>query len=124
MFSKQDFQGDNLNRLCCIIMHEMGQHPLQKYNNLSYASQKDFDNRLNKYIQQLPDENWEAELINDFIEIMNNKIFVKEFNANEWQCDEVITDVQHLEKPTLQRDASLNIISVEHIDEPTVCKDI
>ena len=57
----------------------------------------------------------------DFNDVINNKIFVKEFNANEWRCDEVITDVQHLEKPTLERDTTQNIMSAEHIDETAVC---
>ena len=121
MFSKTDFQGDNLHRLCVIIMHKMGQHPLHQYDLLSYASQKEFDNKLNKYIQYLPDKNWEEVLIHDFNDVINNKIFVKEFNANEWRCDEVITDVQHLEKPSLERDATQNIMSAEHIDESAVC---
>ena len=124
MFSNKVIQGDNLDRLCCIIMHQMGQHPLQQYALLSYASQKEFDNKLNEYIKLLPDKNWEEKLINDFNDVINNKIFVKEFNAKEWRCDEIITDVQHLRRPILQNDVSLNIISVEHIDEPTICQNI
>ena len=59
MFSKEDLHGDNLNRLCCIIMDQMGHHPLEKYSMLSNASQQEFDNRLNEYIKYLPDVDWE-----------------------------------------------------------------
>ena len=124
MFSQEDFKGDNLNRLSCIIMHQMGQYPLAKYANLSYASQKEFDNRLNEYIKKLPDNDWETVLIQEFNEIINKEIFGKSFQPSEWQCDEVVTDVQHLEKPKLERSARENIISNESIDESTVCKDI
>ena len=124
MFSQEDFKGDNLNRLSCIIMHQMGQHPLAKYANLSYASQKEFDNRLNEYIHHLPNDDWETVLIQEFNEIINKEIFGKSFQPSEWQCDEVVTDVQHLEKPKLERSTAENIISTESINESAVCKDI
>ena len=124
MFTKEDLQGDNLNRLCCIIMHQMGQHPLTRYATLSYASQKEFDNKLNEYIQFLPDEDWQEGIIEHFDEIINKEIFNKSFQASAWVADEVITDVQHIEKPTLERDMSGNIISTKNIDESAVCKDI
>ena len=58
-------------------MHQMGQHPLARYANLSYASQKEFDNRLNEYIHHLPDDDWQEVLIQQFNEIINKEIFNK-----------------------------------------------
>ena len=61
MFSQEDFKGDNLNRLSCIIMHQMGQHPLVQPSSKS----KEFDNRLNEYIQF--NDDWESNRANEII---------------------------------------------------------
>ena len=79
---------------------------------------------MKEYILYLPVDNWELVIMNDFNTIITKEIFEKSFNPSAFTADEVITDVQHLKRPTLQRDASLNILSVEHIDESAVCQNI
>ena len=116
MFSKSDIQGDNLHRLSCIVMSQLGEHPLQHYNYLSYARQKEFENKFDNYIKALPND-WQEVITQDFNEVINRDVFSKGFNPAEYRCDEVITDVQHIQKPKLERDTSLNIISIEGIDE-------
>ena len=123
MFSKTDFQKDNLHRLCVITMHEMGQHPLTQYSSLSYASQKEFEHKINGYIKQLPADNWLDVIVERFNNIIHKEIFDKSFRATEWRSDEVITDVQHLEKPTIEKDDSEIIMSAQDIDESAVCED-
>ena len=43
MFSQADFQGENLHRLCVIIMNSLDKHPLTQFHTLSNAYQKLFD---------------------------------------------------------------------------------
>ena len=99
----------------------MGQHPLTKYATLSYASQKEFNNKLNEYIKYLPKKDWQECIIEQFDEIINKEVFNKSFQPSSWIADEVVTDVQHLEKPKLESSTGENIISAESIDESTVC---
>ena len=89
-----------------------------------YASQKEFDNRLNEYIKYLPHVDWEITIVNKFNDIISSKVFDQSFDPLKWKADQVITDVQHLKKQESEEDIPQNIISVEHIDESAVCQNI
>ena len=85
-FSHEDFKVvANVDRLRVIIMHEMEYYPLKTFKQLSNREQKRFNTLLNAYIEKLPDEkaDWDLVLQNDFNEVCVNEIFTQDFDASK-----------------------------------------
>jgi hypothetical protein len=121
MFSQADFQGDSLHRLCVITMNSLGKDPMTQFHTLSYASQKEFDNKMNEYIRNLPAEGWEQVILDNFHTIFHTKIMDDGADITKFRCDEIVSDVQHIAKDA---ETPENIMFAENIDEPKLCEDI
>ena len=118
MFSQDDFFGDNLHKLCVIIMEKMKQDPLQQFRNLTDSSQRVFQKRLTEYIKELPAEDWKYQIDEDFSFIVNHIILHSDNDYASLRCNEVVTEVQHIPKE------AENIISASIINESTIREDI
>jgi len=81
MFSKDDFQGDNLIRLSVIIMCCIGQPPLTSFHDLHSGEKKQFNKALNEFISNLG-ESWENKLLTEFNEVCQDYLFNDEFNPS------------------------------------------
>jgi len=85
-FSHDDFKVvANVDRLRVIIMNKMEYYPLKNFKQLSTREQKRFNTLLNEYIEKLPDEkaDWDLILQNDFNEVCVNEIFNQDFDASK-----------------------------------------
>jgi hypothetical protein len=85
-FSHEDFKTvANVDRLRVIIMHEMDYYPLKTFKQLSNREQKRFNTLLNAYIEKLPDEkaDWDLVLQTDFNEVCVNEIFTQDFDPSK-----------------------------------------
>tara|TARA_R110000823_G_scaffold81281_12_gene184866 strand:- start:423 stop:824 length:402 start_codon:yes stop_codon:yes gene_type:complete len=85
-FSHEDFKVvANVDRLRVIIMHEMEYYPLKTFKQLSNREQKRFNTLLNSYIEKLPDEkaDWDLVLQTDFNEVCVNEIFTQDFDPSK-----------------------------------------
>lgn len=85
-FSHEDFKVvANVDRLRVIIMHEMEYYPLKTFKQLSNREQKRFNTLLNAYIEKLPDEkaDWDLVLQTDFNEVCVNEIFTQDFDPSK-----------------------------------------
>ena len=124
MFSQADFQGENLHRLCVITMNSLDKHPLTQFHTLSNAYQKLFDRKMNEYIQNLPAEEWEQVILDDFHTIFHTKIIDSDTDITQFRCDEVITDPQSISKDDIVKEIPKNIMFTEDIDEPKLREDV
>ena len=124
MFSQADFQGDNLHRLCVITMHSIGKHPMTQFHMLSNVFQKEFDKKMNSYINNLPSEGWESVILDDFDTIFHTEILCDDSDISRFRCDNVITDPQNIPKENGVIETPENIMSEESIDESELRKDI
>ena len=124
MFSQADFQGDNLHMLCVITMNSLDKHPLTQFHTLSNTYQKLFDKKMNEYIHNLPAEEWEQVILDDFNTIFHTKIMDSDTDITGFRCDEVITDPQSIPKDDIAKETPKNIMSTEDIDEPKLRQDV
>jgi len=84
MFSKDDFNSDNAQRLSVIIMTEMKLSPLTSFKALAPSQKIKFNRLMNEYIQlKLQDDKWFETLINDFNCIVNEDILNEDFDASK-----------------------------------------
>lgn len=79
MFSKEDFSGDNIEKLRLIIMNQLGFDLFTSFHSLSANNKEKFNIALNRYINELGEE-WEYIMNNDFQFICSEKIFVDGFD--------------------------------------------
>ena len=79
MFSKEDFSGDNIEKLRLIIMNQLGFDLFTSFHSLSAKNKEKFNIALNSYINELGEE-WEYIMNNDFQFICSEKIFVDGFD--------------------------------------------
>ena len=85
-FSHEDFKVvANVDRLRVIIMHEMEYYPLKTFKQLSNREQKRFNTLHNAYLEKLPDEkaDWDLVLQTDFNEVCVNEIFTQDFDPSK-----------------------------------------
>lgn len=85
-FSHEDFKTvANVDRLRVVIMHAMEYYPLKSFKQLSNREQKKFNTLLNEYIEKLPDEkaDWDLVLQTDFNEVCVNEIFTQDFDPSK-----------------------------------------
>jgi hypothetical protein len=78
MFSKDDFIGDNKLKICCMVMNLIGKQPLTRFSQLLNKEKRIFNEKLNEYIHQLPEE-WENKIATDFELMCNDEIFNENF---------------------------------------------
>jgi hypothetical protein len=83
MFLKTDFEGDTKMKICVIVMHLIGKPPLTRFNQLLMKEKRLFNEKLNEFIENLPNE-WEEKLQNEFHQICNDEIFNENFNAEKY----------------------------------------
>ena len=79
MFSKDDFSGDNIEKLRLIIMDQLGFDLFTSFHSLSAKNKEKFNIAMNRYINDLGEE-WEYILNSDFNYICSEKIFVESFD--------------------------------------------
>ena len=84
MFSKDDFNSNNTQRLLVLIMTEMKYPPLTSFKSLAPSLKAKFNRLMNEYIQaKLQDDNWYEILINDFNRIVNEDILNEDVDPSK-----------------------------------------
>ena len=63
------------------IMVQLNQPPLTSFKSLSGGKQKKFNELLNTYIRELPDEDWESKIQSDFNTACQDELFTQKFKA-------------------------------------------
>ena len=79
---------------------------------------------MNEYIHNLPAEEWEQVILDDFNTIFHTKIMDSDTDVTKFRCDEVISDIQRIEKNETDNKTPENKMFIENIDEPEFCEDI
>ena len=79
MFDKMDFQGDAKMKIVCIVMNMLGKTPLMRFSQLLSKDKRLFNEKLNEYINHLPEEDWQTKINNDFMSMCNDEIFNETF---------------------------------------------
>lgn len=85
-FGLADFSKvENVDRLRVIIMDAMEHYPLKPFKRLKPREQKRFNEKLNDYINNLPDseKEWDLQLQKDFNEVCQREIFTEDFDPNK-----------------------------------------
>ena len=90
-FSTLDFNKENAQRLCVIIMKQMGKNILTPFKSLGSTKQAKFNRLLNEYIQSLP-EDWEPVLMRDFNQIVEEDLLNEEFDPSTTFIPVIDTD--------------------------------
>jgi len=84
MFSQNDLKGDIQMKLTVIIMAMLEKYPLTPVNHLFSKERKQFDELLNDYINQLPENDWEEHITTDFNKVCIDKIFTSSFQPEKF----------------------------------------
>ncbi len=79
MFEKNDFQGDIKIKIVCIVMNMLGKPPLMRFSQLLSKDKRLFNEKLNDYVNHLPEEDWQTKINDDFILMCNDEIFNESF---------------------------------------------
>lgn len=82
----EDFKKvENVDRLRVIIMDHMDYHPLTPFKSLRPKEQKRFNEKLNEYIKELPEDerDWNAKMQEDFNEVCVREIFTEDFDPSK-----------------------------------------
>jgi hypothetical protein len=82
MFNQQDFQ-EHSTRLSVIIMDKMNKPILTSFRMLTNNDKIKFNKLLNQYINDLPQESWKDNLMNDFNLITEDKLFNESFDPSK-----------------------------------------
>jgi hypothetical protein len=85
-FGLADFSKvENVDRLRVIIMDAMEHYPLKPFKRLKPREQKRFNEKLNDYINNLPEleVDWDLQLQSDFNEVCQREIFTEDFDPNK-----------------------------------------
>jgi hypothetical protein len=100
MFSKEDFNSENAQRLSVIIMTYMNKPPLTAFKALRDSQKQKFNRLLNEYIQkELQQENWRDTLLCDFNRIVNENILNEDFDPSKQYVPIYNTDRVILNSP-------------------------
>jgi transcriptional accessory protein Tex/SPT6 len=73
--------------------------PLAHFSDLVGSQKKRFNNALNKYVSELPEEEWEQKITTDFNEIVLDDIMNERFQAEKYYVGSVNLTPQLLEEP-------------------------
>jgi hypothetical protein len=82
----EDFKKvENVDRLRVIIMDHMDYYPLTPFKSLRPKEQKRFNEKLNGYIKELPEDerDWNAKMQEDFNEVCVREIFTEDFDPSK-----------------------------------------
>jgi hypothetical protein len=82
-FSKDDFAGDVVVRIQCIILNQMGLNCLGSFKDLELSKRNKFNRFLNEYVSKLPENDWELKVLNDFNLIMSEEVFTQDFKPQD-----------------------------------------
>ena len=83
MFEKSNFEGDVKLKIVFIVMNLLGKPPLTRFSQLVNKEKRLFNEKLNEYIYQLPEE-WENKIAMDFEIMCNDEIFNENFNPEKF----------------------------------------
>ena len=93
MFSKEDFNKENAERLSVIIMAQMDKPPLTCFPQLTTSQRTKFNRLLNEYIQNyLQTDDWQDKLLYDFNLIITDDVLNEEFDASKQFVPIINTD--------------------------------
>jgi hypothetical protein len=105
MFSKEDFNSENAQRLSVIIMTQMRENPLTLFKTLPDSKKAKFNRLLNEYIQkELQREDWMDTLLRDFNRIVNEDILNEDFDPSKEYVPIYNTDRVILNPPPTNTD--------------------
>jgi hypothetical protein len=97
MFSKEDFNKENAERLSVIIMTQMDKPPLTPFPQLTTSQRTKFNRLLNEYIQNyLQTDDWQDKLLYDFNLIITEDVLNEEFDASKQKFVPIINTDREL----------------------------
>ena len=79
MFSQSDFGGETKQRLLVIVMSRIGKFPLTPFHRLLAVEKAKFNEFLNQYIRDLPEDNWEQHMTDEFNQVCSEEVFTSSF---------------------------------------------
>lgn len=84
-FTKEDFKGENCERLNLVINHKMGLPLLTSFHSLTDSKKKKFNKMLNEYINTNLGNfvNWQDILKNEFNEIVSEEYLNENFKPDK-----------------------------------------
>lgn len=77
--TQEEFQRNTV-KLSYIIMIEMYKPCNMVFTDLNNHEKKLFNKKLNEYINNLLDDDWEAQITSDFHEVCQEYLFTKDFD--------------------------------------------
>ena len=81
-FSMKDFENDEVRlKLLTIINDKLRFNVLKKFSQLSKREQVYFNDEMNKYLRELPEENYLEKITQDFNKIMHDVLTSEDFKA-------------------------------------------
>ena len=90
MFSKNDFEGHTIDRLCVITMDLLHLNPICQFHYLEASMKVKFNKEMNKYIESLPENDWNDKICGDFNTVVKERVLNKDIY--NFYVDELITD--------------------------------
>jgi len=80
--------GDTLTKIQVFIMVEMNKHPLTTFKSLSLGGQRKFNEKLNLYINTLPElgDGWQLKVQEDFNTACIEELYTNKFKAEAQFC--------------------------------------
>ena len=98
MFSPDDFADtETIRMLSTIIMMKIDKKPLTNFHKLSIQDKKRFNETLNDYIKNLPNENWKEPLTKEYQTIMNTEILNENFKPTDYEPLDIDNNIELLE---------------------------
>ena len=79
MFSQSDFEGETKQRLLVIVMSRIGKFPLTPFHRLLNGEKAKFNEVLTQYIRDLPEDNWEQHMTDEFNQVCSEEVFTSSF---------------------------------------------
>ena len=90
MFSTTDFEGNTVYRLSVITMNLLHLNPIGQFHLLSPTMKQEYNIVMNKYIESLPDTDWNDKICNDFNIVVREKVLNQDIS--NFYVDELITN--------------------------------
>jgi len=85
-FSKSDFENDEVRlKLLSIINDKLHFDVLKKFSNLNKRQKVYFNEKMNEYLRQLPEDNYLDVINKDFNTIMSDVFTSNDFKADLYQ---------------------------------------
>lgn len=98
MFSPDDFANtETVRMLSSIIMMKIDKKPLTNFHKLSIQDKKRFNETMNDYIKNLPDENWKEPFTKEYQTIMNTEILNEKFKPTDYEPLDIDNNIELLE---------------------------